>query len=270
MDNENSRSEINMKKRTALHVFLAACLLLAGAAAGRAQEKGLFQGVNIKLGLGADTLSRNVQWDKGPDGSKLKATNVFLASEFEFPIDLTLGLFAGLSFSDFKGLLFQNLPFSVEYQAGAVQGILLGGELRKGLFSFGDFETEAAAQFVSSLGSTKKWPIEGFAVPGETLGKPKWSQLNAGASLVYAVYENFRPYLGVSLSWLWGNFRMTETMGDLEGTQVREMRQKGLVRISLGTTFQVTRQFGLRGEAGIVPAKGGTDLSASLKLLYGF
>jgi hypothetical protein len=270
MDNENSRSEINMKKRTALHVFLAACLLLAGAAAGRAQEKGLFQGVNIKLGLGADTLSRNVQWDKGPDGSKLKATNVFLASEFEFPIDLTLGLFAGLSFSDFKGLLFQNLPFSVEYQAGAVQGILLGGELRKGLFSFGDFETEAAAQFVSSLGSTKKWPIEGFAVPGETLGKPKWSQLNAGASLVYAAYENFRPYLGVSLSWLWGNFRMTETMGDLQGTQVREMRQKGLVRISLGTTFQVTRQFGLRGEAGIVPAKGGTDLSASLKLLYGF
>jgi len=259
-----------MKKRTALHVFLAACLLLAGAAAGRAQEKGLFQGVNIKLGLGADTLSRNVQWDKGPDGSKLKATNVFLASEFEFPIDLTLGLFAGLSFSDFKGLLFQDLPFSVEYQAGAVQGILLGGELRKGLFSFGDFETEAAAQFVSSLGSTKKWPIEGFAVPGETLGKSKWSQLNAGASLVYAAYENFRPYLGVSLSWLWGNFRMTETMGDLQGTQIREIKQKGLVRISLGTTFQVARQFGLKGEVGIVPIKGGTDLSASLRLLYGF
>jgi len=259
-----------MKKRTALHVFLAACLLLAGAAAGRAQEKGLFQGVNIKLGLGADTLSRNVQWDKGPDGSKLKATNVFLASEFEFPIDLTLGLFAGLSFSDFKGLLFQDLPFSVEYQAGAVQGILLGGELRKGLFSFGDFETEAAAQFVSSLGSTKKWPIEGFAVPGETSGKPKWSQLNAGASLVYAAYENFRPYLGVSLSWLWGNFRMTETMGDLQGTQIREIKQKGLVRISLGTTFQVARQFGLKGEVGIVPIKGGTDLSASLRLLYGF
>jgi hypothetical protein len=259
-----------MKKRTALHVLPAAFVLLAGIATGRAQEKGPFHGVNFRLGLGMDALSRNVQWDKGPDGSKLKAYNVFLATEFEFPIDLILGLFAGLSFSDFKGLLFQNLPFSVDYQAGAVQGILLGGEFRKALFSFGDLETEAAAQFVSSLGSTKKWPIEGFAVPGEMQGKPKWSQLHAGASLVYTAFKNFRPYLGLSLSWLWGDFRMTETMGDLQGTQIREIRQKGLVRISLGTTLQVARQFGLRGEAGIVPVKGGTDLSASLRLFYGF
>jgi len=259
-----------MKKRTALHVFLAACLLLAGTAAGRAQEKSLFQGMTIKLGLGADALSRNVQWDKGPDESKLKAYNVYLASEFEFPIDLTLGLFAGLNFSDFKGMLFQNLPISIDYQAGAVQGILLGGELCKGLFSFGDFETEAAARFVSSLGSTKKWPIKGFAIKGETRGKPKWSQLDAGASLVYTAYKKFRPYLGLSLSWLWGEFQMTETMGDLQGTQLRKLSQKGLVRMSLGTTFQWTRRFGFRGEAGIVPVKGGTDLSGSLRLLYGF
>lgn len=64
-----------MKKWTALHVFLAACLLLAGTAAGRAQEKSLFQGMTIKLGLGPAALSRNVRWDKGLDGSKLKAYN---------------------------------------------------------------------------------------------------------------------------------------------------------------------------------------------------
>jgi hypothetical protein len=260
-----------MKKRRTLRVFLAACLFLAGTAAGRAREKeDLIQGADIKLGLGADALSRNVQWGKGPDGSKFKAYNVFLASEFEFSIDLTLGLIAGLSFSDFKGLLFQNLPISVEYQAGTVQGILLGGELRKGLYSFKKFETEAAVQFVSSLGSAKKWPIEGFVVPGETQGKPRWSQLNAGASLVYAAYEDFRPYVGVSLSWLWGDFRMTETLGNLQETQIREIKQKGLIRISLGTTFQLARKFNLRGEAGIIPVKGGTDLNASLRLLYGF
>lgn len=103
---------------------------------------------------------------------KRTALHVFLASEFEFPIDLTLGLFAGSSFSDFKGLLFQNLPFSGYCRAGAARGILLGGELRKSLFSFGNSETEAAAQFVSSLGSTKKSSIEGFAIKGETQGKP--------------------------------------------------------------------------------------------------
>ena len=95
----------------------------------------------------------------------------------------------------------------------------------------------------------------------------------AGASLVYAAYENFVPYLGVSLSWLWGDFRMTETMGDLQGTQIRKIKQKGLIRISLGTTFQLARQFSLRGEAGIIPAKGGTDLErlsqASLWILTG-
>jgi hypothetical protein len=259
-----------MIKRTTPLFFLAACLILAAAPAGRAQEKSLFRGTAIKLGLGTDAFSRRVQWDKGPDGSKLEAYQVTLASEFEFPVDLTLGLFAGLDFSDFNGLFFRDLPFSIDYQAGAVKGLFFGGELRKGLFSFGDFETETAVRFVSSLGSTKKWPIEGFAVPGAAQGKPRWSQFDAGASLIYAAYEKFVPYLGVSLSWLWGDFRMTETMGDLQGTQVRKLRQKGLLRISLGTNFHVTNQLSLRGEAGIIPAKGGTDLGASLRFLYGF
>jgi len=63
---------------------------------------------------------------------------------------------------------------------------------------------------------------------------------------------------------------MAETLGDLDGQQTRKLAQKGLLRLALGTSFEIGRGFSVVAEAGVIPAKGATDTGATVRLLYGF
>jgi len=259
-----------MRKTTAAALVWAAVLLLAGSALGAVPERGLFRNVSTSVGLDAGALSRTIRWGDDAQQSRMKAFALALTGRFEFPFGLDLDVFAGLSLSDFKGMLFENLPISIEYQPGTASGILLGGEARKSLFVSGDFETEAGVRFVTSIGMKKTWPMEGFAVAGEAAGKPNWSQITVGPRVAYRGFERFVPYAGLSLSWLWGNFELAETMGDLQGTDLKKIKQKNLMRISLGGDYSLNSRVRVRGEAGWLPGSGGGDWDASLGLLFGF
>ena len=125
--------------------------------------------------------------------------------------------------------------------------------------------------YVTYTGSSKSWPIEGFAVNGDARGRPKWSEIEVGPILTYKAFEDFTPYLGVSLDWFRGDFRMTETLGELDGTQTRKFAQKGLLRIALGASCDRWRGLVIDGEAGSRPLQGKSrrqrDPEASLRLL---
>lgn len=259
-----------MKRTSKTFVVLATCAVLAGTASARIPGKGLFSGVNLRAGLQGGFGDRTVRWDKGPDETKIKIRTAGLAVDLSFPRGFGISLFGGMAFTDPRGTVFRNLPISLDYQAGTIRGFAFGAEVRKSLFAFGNFETGARARYVIFTGPTKTWPIEGFAVAGEAVGKPKWSELEIGPTLAYKAYSNFTPYLGVSLSWFRGDFRMTETLGELGGTQVRKLSQKGLLRIALGASWELGHGIVVDGEAGIIPVKGGPDIGATVRLLYGF
>lgn len=249
---------------------LAACAMLAGSASARTPGNGLFGDPALKFGIQGGFAARSVRWDKGTDESRLKTRLLGLAADVTFSSGLGLSLFAGTGYADPDGAVFGTLPISLEYRAGAVNGIAFGGEVRKRLVAFGDFETGARAGCVIYTGSTKSWPIEGFAEEGDARGRPKWLEFEIGPTLSYTAVPRLTPYLGLSLNWFRGDFRMTETLGELGGTQVRKFAQKGLLRIALGASYEFGRGFFVDGEAGIIPAKGRTDLGATVRLLYAF
>jgi len=259
-----------MKRVSKMFVVLAACAVLAGTASARAPGKGLFGGVTLKAGLQGGFADRTVSWDKGTDETKIKTRMAGLAMDLTFPRGFGISLFGGMAFTDPKGTVFRDLPISLDYQAGTVRGFAFGAGVWKSLFAFGDFETGARARYVIFTGPTKTWPIEGFGVAGEAVGKPKWSEFEIGPTLTYKAYEHFTPYLGMSLSWFQGDFRMKETLGELGGTQVRKLAQKGLFRVALGASWDLGRGIVVDGEAGIIPVKGGPDIGATVRLLYGF
>ena len=259
-----------MKRVTKTLVILVACAILAGNAAARTPGNGLFGGLTLRAGLQGGFADRTVRWDKGTDETKIKTRTAGLAGDLIFPRGFAISVFGGMAFTDPRGTVFSHLPISLDYQGGTVRGFAFGGGIRKSLFAFGDFETEARARYVIFTGPSKRWPIEGFAVDGEAGGKPKWSELEIGPTLTYKAYEHFTPYLGVSLSWFRGDFRMTETLGELGGTQVRKLAQKGLLRVALGTSWVIGHGVVVDGEAGIIPVKGGPDIGATIRLLYGF
>lgn len=249
---------------------LAVGAALAAPAFARTPGKGLFGGVTLKAGLQGMFGNRTVRWDKGTDATTFKTFAAGLALDLAFPRGFGVSLFGGPASTDPKGTIFTHLPISLEYQGGAVRGFVFGAGLRKSLFVFGDFETGARAGYVLFTGPEKSWPIEGFAQTGAARGKPKWSELEIGPTLTYKAYKSFTPWLGVSLSWFRGDFPMTETLGELTGTQVRKLAQKGLLRVAVGTSWEIGRGFVVDGEARIVPVKGGSDIGATVRLLYGF
>lgn len=259
-----------MKRVSKTFVVLASCAVLAGTASARTSGKGLFGGVSLRAGLQGGFADRTVRWDKGTDETKIKTRTAGLALDLTFPRGLDISLFGGMAFTDPRGTVFTHLPISLDYQAGTLRGFAFGAGVRKSLIAFGDFETGARVRYVIFMGSSKTWPIEGFAVAGEATGKPKWSEFEIGPTLTYRAYEHFTPYMGVSLSWFRGDFRMTETLGELGGTQVRKLAQKGLLRVALGASWDIGRGVVVDGEAGIIPVKGGTNIGATVRLLYGF
>ena len=259
-----------MKRALKTFVVLAASTVLAGTASARTPGKGLFGGVTLRAGLQGGLADRTIRWDNGTDETKIKTRMAGLAMDLTFPHGFGINLFGGMAFTDPRGAIFTHLPISLDYQAGTLRGFAFGAGVRKSLIAFGDFETGARARYVIFTGPSKNRPIEGFGVSGEAVGKPKWSEFEIGPTLTYRAYERFTPYMGVSLSWFRGDFRMTETLGELGGTQVRKLAQKGLLRIALGASWDIGRGVVVDGEAGIIPVRGGTNIGATIRLLYGF
>lgn len=224
----------------------------------------------LMAGFGLDYVSRTIDWKGEAQSSRLKSWSAGLRFDMEIAEGFNLDLMAGISFSDCGGMIFRKLPFSLEYQAGDIQGVMLGGNLAKRLFSSGDFEMEVWGQFVSSIGSMKKWKLEGLAVEGEAAGRLTWFEASAGPRLFYRGYENVSPYLAVLYCPLWGSFQMDETIMELEGAEKKDIRGDGFVRVSLGCIWDIAGKLSLRAEAGAVPRKGAADLGASLGLLFAF
>jgi hypothetical protein len=226
--------------------------------------------VPFRAGMGVEFFSRRITWDDKTQASSASALLITGRGEIELRPGLTVGFAAGLSLSNFDGLVFRDLPISLDYEAGAVAGLLLSAGGRARLLSPGDFEIEGAARFVYSLGLKKSWPMEGFTVPGEATGKPTWIEVSAGPRVSYLASEKLVPYLSLSACLFSGNFDLAETLGDLSGREKKNIRGKSLLEVSLGADYKISPRFNLRAEAGFLPYAGGVDGVVSAGLLFLF
>lgn len=239
--------------------------IAAAGTAGAADPRG-----SISIGLGFDYLSRTVTWDDKTHESKLAAGAFTIRGEFRLKPGLTLELGAGLSMPNFDGLIFRDLPISVDYEAGAANGVLLGAAVRARLAKMGAFEIGADGRFVYSLGLSQTWALTGFAVEGTVKGSPTWFEACGGPRISYTGAGRFVPYITVMADWLSGTFTLDQTLGDLTGHEAKKVQAKGFLAASLGADYEVLTALLLRGEAGILPYSGGADFRASLGLFYRF
>jgi hypothetical protein len=222
------------------------------------------------FGLGFEYFSRTIRWEDGARASTLKGNLVTARGMIGLKPGVTLDLAAGVSLADFNGLLFNHLPISLDYEAGALSGLLLAAGVRARLFSFGDFEMEGRGWFVYSLGFSRTWPLQGFAVEGNSRGRPVWLEAAAGPRIIYRLSRRIRSFLSVSANWLWGTFRMDETLGDLSGTEEIKVRGRGVLEAALGVDAAISARLSLCAEVGLLPSSGGVDGRAGIGLLFIF
>jgi hypothetical protein len=247
-------------------LFLGAVFVLASGEASAAESKIK----TLMAGLNYDYFSRTVVWDGDTVPSRIQASLVSARADVGFGKGLTLSLSAGLSLTDFEGLAFGTLPISLAFDASPIKGLVLGAELEAPLIEYGDFEIKAAGRLVSSFGMSKTWPLEGFAVEGKAKGRSNWMEASAGPRVAYLLSGAFVPYLEVSARWLRADFRMEETLEDLQGRETKRIKGDFSFSVALGGDARVSDRLTIKAKAGFIPYAGGVDALASVGLLYLF
>jgi hypothetical protein len=249
-------------------------LVLLGPPAGRAQDAE--PGPRIKLGLGLEYFSRTLAWDGDTRTSVMTAAFGCLRLEYEIQKGFSLAAFLGYGFSNFNGLVFRGLPFSLDYEAGAGGGFLGGLEAEKSLFSAGDFEIGIQAQYVLSLGGTKSLTIADLNQAGTAGGKATWMRVQAGPVVRYTGYQDLTPYLAITYNRLWGTYTMNETVQELTGAEEKAIAGAGGVGVAFGILYEPLPNVSLKGEIAALPYKKiaatglGFDFGGSIKATLSF
>jgi hypothetical protein len=176
----------------------------------------------------------------------------------------------GYTSTSFDTLAFRQLPFSIELEAGGINGILLGAEVEKALMAGETYSLNIVGQFLASLGFNKKWDLPGLAVEGTVQGKPTWMKASFGPVLAYRGWEGIRPFVYPRLDYIWGKFKIDESVQELQGSAERDIKGKALFGLGLGTDLELSTRFLLRAEAALYPREGGTDYSFTVRTLFSF
>jgi len=227
-------------------------------------------GMRIKPGARFEYFSRTVTWDDKQHTSELKSYIFALNLEIEINEGFSISALAGYALSDYDALIFRELPFSIELDAGNIGGYIFGAEIKKSLFYINDFEFGLYGQFLYHIGKEKTWDIPELSVTGTVTGKPTWMRASAGPYIKFTGLESFSPYLSVCYNNLWGRFEMQQTVQTLEGTEEKELQSKSLVDITLGSILTLSDYFFLKGEAHLLPYRDGMDLGFVVIAAFSF
>jgi hypothetical protein len=253
--------------RCALVLILALGLTASATAQYRESSPSAFN-----TGVRFEYFSQTIAWDdRGAElTSDLTSILASLVLEYQVGPGFSLAALVGYSSSDYKGLVFRQLPFSIALEGGGVGGVLLGGEVKAALLSGGSFELDISGQLIASVGASKKWNIPDLAVDGTAEGKPVWLRAVAGPVFTFGRSQSFRPYLYPNIRYLWGTFELKETVQDLSGTEKKDIKGRGLAGISAGADSLLSQKILLQIEAGIYPHSDGTDYSTVATIIFSF
>lgn len=259
-----------MRRRLSLIIVLLFALILTCHSLSQAQTEEPAQAVKLKPAFGFEYFSRTIKWDDDKYTSKLQSYFFTFNMEFEIQEGFSLGVLLGYSLANNEGMIFRQLPFSVELGDKSIGGYLLGGEIKKSLISQENYEIGLFGQFVYSLGVKNTWDIPGLAVEGTVEGNPSWMRVSVGPVISYQGFDFFSPYLFLNFNRLWGNFKMEETIESLTGSEDKKFTGDGLFCVAVGSIFELAESFELNGEVSLIPRKNGADLGFMFKASYSF
>jgi hypothetical protein len=256
--------------------ILAVLAALALVPAGLQAQNDVPAGIHMKPGFNFEYLSRTLSWDNDAYMSTLIMPTWYMSLDFEIVHGFTFGIIGGYTLSNFNGLVFRQLPFSLDYEAGAINGFVLGAQIQKSLAASGFWEITAEAQFLASLGTTKLFTIDQLNTSGQFDAKGTWMHVQVGPTVIYRGFELFSPFIGAAYDKLWGTFTVNETIGNLTGSEAKSVSSKGAVAVNIGTIYEPSPNFSLRIAGTFVPYSKGTgqglglDLGGTLRAVFSF
>jgi hypothetical protein len=227
---------------------------------------------SVRLGFHLEYLSQTLSWDDigKKSTSGLESALAAVVLQLRLSRDSSASFFLGYASSNFNGLFFRQLPFSIDFEGGAIGGFLLGAELQYSLIARRSLGIDVRGQLIADLGTQKRWDIPGLAVTGSVQGKPVWTRAMVGPVLIFGRDGSTRPYVYPFFHYLWGTFEMKETVQNLTGKETKDIRGKSQFGTAVGIELPVSPKLAFKAEAAVYLRSGGSDYSAMIKTLYSF
>lgn len=259
-----------MRARQHSTALLVLILMLIGSGYAQNQEPLFSDPMDVKTGLGFEYFSRTILWDDDAYTTTLKSYLFTLNADFAIEGGFTLTAILGYTLSNLDGLIFRQLPISVELGVGELGGFLVGAGLSRTLLESGNVEILGRGEFVLYYGLRKEWDIPGLNVEGTVSGRPTWMRGTVGPVFKYNGFEDFTPYLSVIFDKLWGSFKMDQDVQGLDRTENKKIKGQGDFSAAVGTVYDVTSSFRLLGELHLTPSSGTVDAGILVRIIYAF
>ncbi len=247
-------------------------LLIVGAALSfqPARPAAAEVGPGFTTGLVIEFLGRTLAWEGEEAPSRMTGPALSVRQDIRIDEGLAFSLSAGFALSDFDELVFRGLPISLEYGSGAMPGLVLGAGVRSRFLRIGDIAIGGAGRMAAVWGLAKKWPMEGFAVPGDSTGRLSWAEGSVGPYLSLDRSGKFVPTLEISARWLWARLKMDQNLGELTGTETKKVAADPAAAVTVGGEYRLSGASALRVRGGVLFRRGATDIEASAGFHYTF
>jgi len=209
-----------------------------------------------------------IGWDEDVNTSKLKSYLFGTNTEIDIFDGFSIHIILGYSLSNFDGLIFRQLPFSVELGVTEIEGLLVGTEINKRLFYLSEYEINLHGEFVYYYGFNNEWEMPDLNVDGTVAGSPTWTRAQIGPTIRYEGLNYVYPYISAAYSKLWGTFTMDQDIQDLFGTEEKKITGKSNFTFSAGSEFEVSSNFLVKGALSVMPYDGGVDIGGMISIQY--
>jgi hypothetical protein len=230
----------------------------------------LRQNTSVRPGLGAEYLNITIGWDEGAFTSKLKTYLFCLNTEFEIMDGTSFNIILGYSLSDFNGIIFRQLPFSIEVGVGNIEGFLFGVEGDQRILYLSQYEIVLHGKFVYYYGFKNEWAVPTLNVEGKVFGSPSWMLGQIGPTVRYEGLNFVVPYVRFLYSQIWGRFNMDQEIQDLSGTESKKINGLSHFTLSAGVEYELLNNLSINGEITFMPFNGGVDWGGMVLLRYAF
>ena len=247
-----------------LLVWGASCLIMAGPAAAGPDRP------SSTTGLALEYLGRTFNWEGEETPSRMSGPVLAVHQDIRIDKSLSCSLSVGLALSRFNELVFRGLPISLEYGSGSMSGLNFGAEIRSRFLRIGDVEIGGVGRIAAVYGLAKKWPLEGFAVPGRSVGRLSWGEAAVGPRVSYDRSGRFVPALEFSARWLWAGLKMDQVLEDLAGTEIKKVMGDLAAAVSLEGEYHLSGSAKLRARGGMLRRRGATDIEVAGGFHYAF
>ena len=260
---------MNLKRLTPGALFILILLFFTPYALSQ-QEQNLGQTSWVKTGLGVEYLDLTMGWDEDEQSSKFRSYLFSTNTDISIVDGFSIRLIVGYSLSNFDGLVFRQLPFSIELGVKEIGGLLVGGQINKRLFNLSEYEINLYGQFVYYYGFDNEWEMPDLIVDGTILGTPSWMRAQFGTKIRYEGLIGVIPVFSAAYNLFWGNFTVDQDIQDIIGTEDKKIEGLSHLSISIGTEVEITPDFSVEGALSALPFVGGVDFNVVISFLYAF